>query len=79
MNESQTKHDFIDPALKEAGWGFVDGSRIRLEFPIMQERLVGQCRVENLSIRTLCPIIRTNTPAMPLNDAQIGGFFMPGV
>jgi cob(I)alamin adenosyltransferase len=21
MNESQTKHDFIDPALREAGWG----------------------------------------------------------
>jgi type I restriction enzyme R subunit len=29
MNESQTKHDFIDPALKEAGWGVVEGSRIR--------------------------------------------------
>jgi len=40
MNESQTKHDFIDPALKEAGWGVVEGSRIRLEFPITQGRLV---------------------------------------
>ncbi len=44
MNESQTKHDFIDPALKEAGWGVVEGSRIRLEFPITQGRLVGQGR-----------------------------------
>jgi len=43
MNESQTKHDFIDPALKEAGWGVVEGSRIRLEFPITQGRLMGQC------------------------------------
>jgi len=44
MNESQTKHDFIDPALKEAGWGVVEGSRIRLEFPITQGRLIGQGR-----------------------------------
>jgi type I restriction enzyme R subunit len=44
MNESQTKHDFIDPALKDAGWGVVEGSRIRLEFPITQGRLIGQGR-----------------------------------
>jgi len=44
MNESQTKHDFIDPALKKAGWGVVEGSRIRLEFPITQGRLIGQGR-----------------------------------
>jgi len=44
MNESQTKHDFIDPALKEAGWGVVEGSRVRLEFPITQGRLIGQGR-----------------------------------
>jgi hypothetical protein len=44
MNESQTKHDFIDPALKEAGWGVVEGSRIRLEFPITRGRLIGQGR-----------------------------------
>jgi len=44
MNESQTKHDFIDPALREAGWGVVEGSRIRLEFPITQGRLLGQGR-----------------------------------
>ncbi|MGJ5642882.1 EcoAI/FtnUII family type I restriction enzme subunit R [Formosa sp. S-31] len=44
MNESQTKHDLIDPALKEAGWGVVEGSRIRLEFPITKGRLIGQNR-----------------------------------
>jgi len=44
MNESQTKHDFIDPALKEAGWGIVEGSRVRLEFPITRGRLIGQGR-----------------------------------
>jgi len=30
---------------------------------------------KNLFIRQVRPIIRNNTPAMPLNDAQIGGFF----
>jgi type I restriction enzyme R subunit len=44
MNETQTKHDLIDPALKEAGWGVVEGSFLRLEFPITQGRLIGQNR-----------------------------------
>lgn len=30
MNEAQTKHDLIEPALREAGWGIVEGSRLRL-------------------------------------------------
>ncbi len=44
MNEAQTKHDLIEPALRNAGWGVVEGSRIRLEFPITQGRLIGQNR-----------------------------------
>lgn len=44
MNEAQTKHDLIEPALKAAGWGTVAGSRLRLEFPITQGRLIGQNR-----------------------------------
>ena len=44
MNEAQTKHDLIEPALREAGWGKVEGSRLRLEFPITQGRLIGQNR-----------------------------------
>lgn len=42
MNEAQTKHDLIEPALREAGWGIVEGSRIRLEFPITKGRIVGR-------------------------------------
>ena len=30
-NEAQTRHDLIDPALKAAGWGVTEGSRIRVE------------------------------------------------
>lgn len=44
MNEAQTKHDLIEPALREAGWGKVEGSRIWLEFPITKGRLIGQGR-----------------------------------
>ena len=44
MNEAQTKHDFIEPALRAAGWGIVEGSRLRLEFPITKGRLIGQNR-----------------------------------
>jgi type I restriction enzyme R subunit len=44
MNEAQTKHDLIEPALRKAGWGVVEGSRLRLEFPITKGRLIGQKR-----------------------------------
>lgn len=44
MNEAQTKHDLIEPALREAGWGVVEGSRLRLEHPISKGRLIGQGR-----------------------------------
>ena len=44
MNEAQTKHDLIEPALRDAGWGLIEGSRLWLEFPITQGRLIGQGR-----------------------------------
>ena len=44
MNESQTKYDYIDPALRKAGWGVVADSHVRLEFPITKGRLIGQNR-----------------------------------
>ena len=31
MNEAETRAEHIDPALKAAGWGVVEGSRIRRE------------------------------------------------
>ena len=31
MNEAETRAELIDPALREAGWGVVDGSRVRRE------------------------------------------------
>ena len=41
MNESETRAELIDPALAKAGWGKVEGSRIRREFPITKGRLLG--------------------------------------
>lgn len=40
-NEAQTRLDLIDPAILAAGWGTVEGSRISVEHPITQGRLVG--------------------------------------
>lgn len=31
MNETETRADLIDPALADAGWGVIEGSRIRRE------------------------------------------------
>lgn len=41
MNEAETRAEHIDPALKAAGWGVVEGSRIRREYPITLGRLEG--------------------------------------
>ena len=34
MNEAEARAEHIDGALKAAGWGVVEGSRIRREYPI---------------------------------------------
>jgi type I restriction enzyme R subunit len=44
MNEAETRPEFIDPALKESGWGVVDGSRIRRNHAISPGRIEGQGR-----------------------------------
>ena len=41
MNESETRAEHIDPALKAAGWGVVEGSRVRREYRITEGRLQG--------------------------------------
>ncbi len=41
MNEAETRAEHIDPALKAAGWGVVDGSRVLREHQITQGRLQG--------------------------------------
>jgi type I restriction enzyme, R subunit len=41
MNEAETRAELIDPLLTAAGWGVVEGSRIRREFPIAPGRIEG--------------------------------------
>ncbi|MDO9225194.1 MAG: DEAD/DEAH box helicase family protein [Pseudomonadota bacterium] len=42
MNEAETRAEHIDPALAAAGWGVVEGSRIRREYAITQGRIEGK-------------------------------------
>jgi type I restriction enzyme R subunit len=41
VNEAETRADHIDPALKAAGWGVVEGSRVLREYQITLGRLQG--------------------------------------
>lgn len=41
MNESQTRFELIDPALRKAGWN-ENGSKVHTEFPIAPGRLLGR-------------------------------------
>ncbi len=43
-NEAETRAELIDPALKAAGWGVVEGSRISREHKITKGRLLGAGR-----------------------------------
>lgn len=43
MNEAETRAELIDPALSLAGWGKIDGSRVRREV-IAPGRLVGSSK-----------------------------------
>ncbi len=44
MNEAETRAEHIDPALKAAGWGVVEGSRVRREYLISPGRIEGHGR-----------------------------------
>ena len=44
MNEAETRAEHLDPALKEAGWGVVEGSKILREYPIAPGRIEGHGR-----------------------------------
>jgi type I restriction enzyme R subunit len=44
MNEAETRAEHIDPALKAAGWGVVEGSKILREYSISPGRIEGNGR-----------------------------------
>ncbi|MEK7376937.1 MAG: DEAD/DEAH box helicase family protein [Candidatus Margulisiibacteriota bacterium] len=39
MNEAETRAEYIDPKLKESGWGVVEGSKVLREFRITEGRI----------------------------------------
>ncbi len=41
MNEAETRAEHIDPALRAAGWGVAEGSRVMREYRITEGRLQG--------------------------------------
>ena len=49
MNEAETRAEHIDPALRAAGWGVVEGSRIRREYCITLGRLEGKAAARSRS------------------------------
>ena len=44
MNEAETRAEHIDPALKAAGWGVVEGNKILRENPIALGHIEGHGR-----------------------------------
>ena len=60
MNEAETRAEHIDPALLAAGWGVVEGSRIRREYPITLGRLEGFGR-RGKPLTADCVLIYRNT------------------
>ena len=44
MNEAETRAEHIDPALKAAGWGVIEGSKVLREYPITPGRIEGHGR-----------------------------------
>lgn len=40
MNEAETRAEYVDPKLKEAGWGEIEGSKVLREFRITDGRIM---------------------------------------
>ena len=62
MNEAETRAELIDPALKAAGWGVVEGSRVNREMicpgRILGAGIVGREAGELIQIWSLAIVIR---------------------
>ncbi|MDD1617611.1 MAG: type I restriction enzyme HsdR N-terminal domain-containing protein, partial [Methylococcaceae bacterium] len=64
MNEAETRADHIDPALKAAGWGVVEASRIRREYAITDGRIQEQGKRGKPLIADYVLIYRNHTLAV---------------
>ncbi len=64
MNEAETRAEHIDPALKAAGWGVVEGSRILREYHITPGRIEGLGRRAKPSIADYVLVYRNRKMAV---------------
>lgn len=64
MNEAETRAEHIDPALKAAGWGVVEGSKVLREYHITQGRLEGQGRRAKAQIADYVLVYRNHKLAV---------------
>lgn len=60
MNEAETRAEHIDPALKAAGWGVMEGSKIHREYPITAGRIEGHGRRGKPSIADYVLVYRNH-------------------
>jgi len=63
LNESETRAELIDPALRQAGWGVVEGSRIRREL-IAPGRLQGNGKRSKAEIADYVLVYRNHKLAV---------------
>ncbi len=77
MNEAETRAEHIDPALKAAGWGVVEGSRVLREYPITLGRIEGLGRRSKPLIADYVLVYRNHKLAVieakSWNEALTGG------
>ena len=64
MNEAETRAEHIDPALRAAGWGVVEGSRILREHAITAGRLQGAGRRSRADIADYVLVYRNTKLAV---------------
>ena len=77
MNEAETRAEHIDPALKAAGWGVVEGSKILREYRITEGRIEGRGRRSKADIADYVLVYRNTklavVEAKALNEALTQG------
>jgi type I restriction enzyme R subunit len=69
MNEAETRAEHIDPALKAAGWGVVEGSRIRREYAISPGRIEGHGRPRGKPL-TADYVLEYRNTKLAVNEAK---------
>jgi len=78
MNEAETRAEHIDPALAAAGWGVVEGSRIRREYLITPGRIEGRGR-RGKQLKADYVLVYRNTKLAVVEAKAIGQELTEGV